>query len=122
MSSITNRGKAAQGQSTQNKITVIEFRRNVYGLLRLVKPLEQDEVRLAEDDAFKAPVTKADTSPDDAFSSVSASKAAGMLGVSKTTIYNLMNSGDLAYFTLGTNGDRRIMVKDIERYIKRHSS
>ena len=48
--------------------------------------------------------------------SVSAREAAEMLGVSKSTVYNLMADGRLPFIKIGQR--RLIMIKDLEDFLK----
>lgn len=48
---------------------------------------------------------------------VSVSDAAVMLSLSKTSVYELMNQGELPYCKVGAI--RRIAVEDVERFIER---
>ena len=42
-----------------------------------------------------------------------------LLRVSKPTIYQIMNSGELPYITLYDGGDRRIVAEDISAYLEK---
>ena len=46
-------------------------------------------------------------------------EAMELLRVSKPTIYQLMNSGELPYITLYDGGDRRIVAEDISTYLEK---
>lgn len=49
-------------------------------------------------------------------------EAMDLLRVSKATIYQIMNSGELPYITLYDGGDRRIIVEDISAYLEKRRS
>jgi excisionase family DNA binding protein len=46
-------------------------------------------------------------------------EAMELLSVSKATIYQIMNSGELTYITFYDGGDRRIVVDDLNAYLKK---